>query len=213
MPQTLSSPLPPPPTGYQPAERFRYPKLALQIAAIAMLLFATPLLLLLTGFLQGWSGGIAFVAGIGDFALVVLTVAITVVVHECIHGLVYQLFGYRVTYGASWQLMAAYAGAFGQWQQRNHNIAVALAPLLALNLLLLPLLASPSHTLMLVGFTAILFNTGGAVGDIYLTWRLLRLPRATLLYDVNPQTMLLFLPDENKEQRTENKGPGAEDRG
>jgi hypothetical protein len=203
MPHTLSSPLPPPPAGYRPAERFRYPKVALQVAAIAVLLLATPLLLILTGFLQGRAGGITFVASVGDFALVVLTVVVTVVVHELVHGLAYQLFGYRVTYGASWQLMAAYAGAFGQWQRRNHNIIVALAPLLALNVLMLPLLASASSTLVLVGFAAILFNTGGAVGDIYLTWRLLRLPPASLLYDADPQTMLIYLPEEEK---------GSEDR-
>ncbi|MFL5800809.1 MAG: DUF3267 domain-containing protein [Roseiflexaceae bacterium] len=208
MPQT-AAPLPPPPPGYQPAERFQYPKLALQVVAIVVLLITTPLLLILIGFLQGWSGGIAFVAGLRDFGLVVLTVLIIVVVHELIHGLAYQLFGYRVTYGASLQLMAAYAGAFGQWQRRDHNIVVALAPLLVLTTLL-PLLASASPTLVLVGFTALLFNTGGAVGDLYLAWRLLRLPRATLLYDVDPQTMLIFLPAENKEQRTENKGSAAD---
>jgi Putative zincin peptidase len=209
MPQ-IAAPLPPPPTGYRPATHFRYPKLVLQVAAVVVLLITTPLLLMLTGFLQGGAGGIAFVANPRDLGLAVLTVCITVVVHELIHGLAYQLFGYHVTYGASLQLMAAYAGAFGQWQRRDHNIVVALAPLLVLTALLLPLLASSSPTLVLVGFTALLFNTGGAVGDLYLAGRLLRLPRAALLYDVDPQTMLIFLPAENKEQRTENKGPAAD---
>jgi Putative zincin peptidase len=195
MHQTTSSPLPSPPPGYLPAAHFRYPKLALQVAAIVVLLVTTPLLLILTGFLHGWSGGLTFVADLSDLGLVVLTILITVVVHELIHGLVYQLFGYRVTYGASLQLMAAYAGAFGQWQRRDHNIVVGLAPLLVLSVLLIPLLASSSPALVLVGFTALLFNTSGAVGDLYLAWRLLRLPRATLLYDVDPQTMLIFLPD------------------
>jgi hypothetical protein len=48
MPHTSSSPLPPPPAGYRPAERFHYPKLALQVAAIVVLLLAAPLLLILT---------------------------------------------------------------------------------------------------------------------------------------------------------------------
>src|SRR5215213_1179161 len=100
MPHTSSSPLPPPPAGYRPAERFHYPKLALQVAAIAVLLLAAPLLLILTGFLQNWlASRIAFASGPRDFILVVLVVAVTVVVHELVHGLAYQLFGYRVTYG------------------------------------------------------------------------------------------------------------------
>lgn len=185
--------LPAPPAGYRPAIRFEYPKLALQLAAVAVLIAFTPLLLWLARLLQG-GANIGFVSGPGDLALVVITIVVTVLVHELIHGLVYQLLGYRVSYGVSLKLIAAYAGAFAQWQRRDHNIVVALAPLLVLNLALLPLLASSSPTLLLIGFTALLFNTGGAVGDVYLAGRLLRLPRATLLYDADTQTMLLYLP-------------------
>lgn len=187
---------PEPPPGYQPALKFEYPKLKLQLLAVALIIVITPLLVLLTWFLQGRPGRFPLLiqGGLGDLTIVLLTIVATVFVHELIHGLAYQLLGYKVSYGVSLQLMAAYAGAFGQWQQRHHNILVALAPLLLLTLFLVPLLSSSQPGLVLIAFTALLFNTGGAVGDLYLVWRLLRWPAASLLYDVNTSTMLVFLP-------------------
>ena len=187
---------PDPPPGYQPALRFEYPKLQLQLAAVALIIIITPLLVVLTWLLQGRPGQfpLPIQPTFGDLMVVLATIMVTVLVHELIHGLVYQLLGYKVSYGVSLQLMAAYAGAFGQWQQRRHNILVALAPLVLLTLLLIPLLSVSQPTLVFIAFTALLFNIGGAVGDLYLVWRLLRWPATSLLYDVNTSTMLVFLP-------------------
>jgi hypothetical protein len=187
---------PEPLPGYQPALRFEYPKLQLQLVAIALIIVIAPLLVVLTWLLQGKPGQfpLPIQPTLGDLMTVLGTIIVIVLVHELIHGLVYQWLGYKVSYGVSLHLMAAYAGAFGQWQQRRHNILVALAPLLLLTLLLIPLLSASQPKLVLFAFTALLFNTGGAVGDLYLVWRLLRWPAASLLYDVNTSTMLVFLP-------------------
>jgi hypothetical protein len=193
---TSKNSYPEPLPGYQPALKFEYPKLKLQLLAMVLIIVITPCLVVLTWLLQGKPGQfpLPIQPTFGDLMAVLATIIITVLVHELIHGLVYQLLGYKVTYGVSLQLMAAYAGAFGQWQQRHDNILVALAPLLLLTLLLIPLLGSSQPSLVLIAFTALLFNTGGAVGDLYLVWRLLRWPAASLLYDVNTSTMLVFLP-------------------
>jgi hypothetical protein len=187
---------PEPPPGYQPALKFEYPKLNLQLLAGGLIIVITPCLVVLTWLLQGRPGQfpLPIQPTFGDLMIVLATIIITILVHELIHGLVYQLLGYKVSYGVSLQLMAAYAGAFGQWQQRRHNILVALAPLVLLPLLLIPLLSVSQPTLVLIAFTALLFNTGGAVGDLYLVWRLLHWPATSLLYDVNTSTMLVFLP-------------------
>lgn len=187
---------PTPLPGYQPAIRFEYPRLRLQLLAIGLIIGVTPVLLLITWLLQGRPGALplAVSSGLWDLSLVLVTIIVTVIVHEGIHGLVYQLFGYKVSYGASLHLFAAYAGAFGQWQRRNHNIFVALAPLVLLTLFLIPGLSFAQPVVVLITFTALLFNIGGAVGDIYLAWYLWRLPRTTLLYDVDVSTMLIFLP-------------------
>jgi hypothetical protein len=71
---------------------------------------------------------------------------------------------------------------------------VALAPLIALTAILVPMLAVSSRIVVLVGMSALLMNTAGAVGDVYLVWRLKRLPRPTSLYDVDEKTMLVYVP-------------------
>jgi hypothetical protein len=186
--------IPKPPDGYRPAVQFEYPKMQLQVAAIVVLVFTAPLWLVLAWVLQRQQTANLFVGTAADLVLILVTVLVTTAVHELVHGGAYRLLGYRVTFGISGHLFAVYAAAFGQWQTRNHNLVVALAPLVVLTLALVPLLAIQSHAAALVGLTALLMNTGGAVGDFYLAWRLLGLPRSALLYDVDPKTMLVFEP-------------------
>lgn len=196
----MSNPtLPQPPPGYHSPEPFAYPKMKLQVAALLILLPTAGGLLYLIWLLQGDQINLIFRIEPADLLLVILTLIITITVHEWLHGVAYQLLGYRVTYGVSWHLLAAYAGAFGQWQQRNHNLITALTPLVSLTVLLTPLLAIPVPRLTLLIFVALLFNTSGAVGDLYLAGRLWRLPRRALLYDVDIRTMLIYRPvDEGK---------------
>lgn len=190
----MEAAMPTPPPGYAAPVRLVYPKVALQVMAISLLLLTTPVLLAVAWLLQGRPSGVPVVTTPSDLGVVLLTVILTVLGHEWIHGVAYQLLGYRVTYGASLKLLAAYAAAFGQWQRRRDNLIVALAPLVVITLLLMPLLGVSNRILVVVAFTALLFNFSGAVGDLYLTWRLLRMPRGTLLYDVDPSLMLIATP-------------------
>jgi hypothetical protein len=183
-----------PPRGYQPAIRFEYPKVKLQIAAFAVLIGIAPLLLFLVAALQRQPLDEPFggTNRLVKLLLAVITVLLTIVVHELIHGVALRLLGYRVTFGISLHLFAAYAAAFGQWQTRNHNILVALAPLLSLTIVCVPLLALPNSAIVWLALIVLMMNTSGAVGDLYLVWQLLRLPRETLLYDVDVKTMLIY---------------------
>ncbi len=183
--------IPAPPEGYAPAERFQYPMGKLQLASVLILVVTGAGLMF---FLAWWHGEMTFSLGLGELLVIVLTVVVVIGVHELVHGAVYHWLGYKVSYGIAWKLGAAYAAVFGQFQQRGHNFATAVAPLLVLNTLFLPLLLVPSELLNLIGFTAILFNTSGAVGDLYLMWRLWRLPPATLMYDVTVDMMLIYQP-------------------
>ena len=129
-----------------------------------------------------------------DVVIVIATILITLILHELVHGLTYRLLGYEVRYGVSLRHLAAYAGVFKQWQKRDHNLIAALAPLVILTVLFFPLLGASSSRVVLIAFTLILINTAGASGDMYLTLRLLRMPRASLGYDVDVSTMLIYKP-------------------
>ena len=84
--------------------------------------------------------------------------------------------------------------AFGQFQTRRDNVRCALAPLVVFTVVLTPLLAGPLPVALLAFFVLVV-NTSGAVGDLYLTWRLLRMPPETLLYDVDARHSYIFYPE------------------
>lgn len=186
---------PPPPPGYQPPYRFIYPAGKLTLLSVGIAFVGTPALMLLTWWAQGSPDPLSVTLDGGDMLVVVLTIVLTVVVHELIHGAVMGGSGYRVSYGIFWQLGGFYTAAFKQFVTRDHTITIALAPLLVITPLGIVLLLLPVGLAVIVGLTALLINTTGAIGDIYLTWRLLRLPRTTLLYDVSIERMLIYEPD------------------
>jgi len=194
--QPASQSYPPPPEGYRAAELFQYPTIKLQLLSIAILVLLAPVLFIFTLVMQRNPGGDRFLFSFQaiDVVIVIATILVTLVLHELLHGLTYRLLGYEVRYGVSLRHLAAYAGVFGQWQKRDHNITAALAPLVILTVLFFPLLGASSSRVVLIAFTLILINIAGASGDLYLTLRLLRMPRAALGYDVDVSTMLIYRP-------------------
>jgi hypothetical protein len=185
---------PTPPAGYGTPIKFVYPRRVLQVGSLVLIGLALPALFWWT---NRWNFAAAYRllnVSFLDAVVMLITVIVTIFIHEGIHGLVYARLGYKVTYGVSERLDAAFAAAFQQFQSRNHNIIVALAPLFVLTLVGLLLLTIPDLAVQRIAFTIVLFNTGGSIGDLYLTWRLLRLPPKTLLYDANKDEMYILLP-------------------
>jgi len=188
-----STDAPPTPTGYRVPYSFGYPKLGMNIGAVASVLILFPLLGALTWLLQGkspLSGSI----GLSRLLFYLGIAAVTIVVHELIHGLAYRILGYRVSYGIYWKL-GFYTAALRQFQQRDHIIASALAPLVLLSVVMLPMLAIRNNLVVEVAFIVLLVNTSGAFGDLYLTWRLSRIPRRTLAYDTDSSHSYVYEPE------------------
>lgn len=79
----------------------------------------------------------------------------------------------------------AYAAVYDEPIERRHVFRIALAPVVIITVAMLPLLAFPNRYVVLVAFSALLTNTTGSVGDLYLMWRLKDLPQWTLLSDIN----------------------------
>lgn len=127
---------------------------------------------------------------------VIVSALLTLVAHELLHAAAYRMYGYQVTHGVSLRPFAAYVVALNQWHRRNRSIVTALTPVVALTVVLVPLLALCNRVGLLVGYTALAMNASAAVGDLYLAWRLMRMPRSTLFYPVDMDTMLVYVAEE-----------------
>lgn len=103
--------------------------------------------------------------------------------HEWIHGLAIQWAGYKPRYGAKPTKFVLYAttdeGLFG----RRAFIVFALAPLVVITgLCLLLMLFLPEPLLWLAGVCMVI-NIGGAVGDVWSVWVVLRYAPDALIRD------------------------------
>jgi hypothetical protein len=195
------------PDGYRRADDFRYSLLLLFGMAVVVI----PVSIALFGSVLWYAQGPEALATVFQFEETPTSVSFTIesstvgvailgaifgvtVLHELVHGAVYGLRGYDVSYGIAPNVGAVYAAAFHQFQRRDDNLLVGIAPLVVLDLLLLPVLFVPVPLVAFGAFVALLINTVGAVGDIYLIARLLRMPAGTLLYDSNIRQSFVFVP-------------------
>ncbi|WP_435155643.1 DUF3267 domain-containing protein [Haladaptatus sp. DFWS20] len=187
------------PAGYSRPTRFDYSSLLLAVLSTIMLVISAVEFGAILWYFQGKpeeiSVGITITSG-SDFLALFAGIGVfigTLLVHEAIHGLVSRLLGYRVSYGFEPRIPALYTAAFGQFVTRRDNMLVGVAPLVVITLVGIPLLAGPMPV-ALAAYFALLVNTSGAVGDLYLLWRLWRLPPETMLYDTDIRHSYVFEP-------------------
>lgn len=103
--------------------------------------------------------------------LVVAVMVVAIVLHELVHGLFFQVFsGHRPEYGIG----TGYAfAAMPDWYfPKKQYLVIGLSPLVLLTVLgLLLCLAVPTNWLapLVIGM---IINAGGAIGDMYICWRI-----------------------------------------
>lgn len=172
--------LPQIPAGYRLLARVRFPWPALwALGAIALF----PLFWLfnrVSQFLTGQPPGPPFPLTLTGGLLALLVAGpLTMTLHELTHGLAFRALGYRPRYGL--RSLYLYVTVLNEPLPRDHVLAIVLAPVLLLTLLGLPLLSLPALRGYVLLFLVV--NVAGSVGDLWLAWRLSRLPRHVLFVD------------------------------
>jgi hypothetical protein len=127
----------------------------------------------LTAHTPGWILGIA--------AFILLTV-LYILVHEAFHGIFFWLFT-RSRPKFAFHGAYAYAAAPGWFVRRNPYLLTALAPLAFMSLIGLLIIAFAPPAWIFPTWIVIMFNAGGATGDIWVAIRLLRRPARTYICD------------------------------
>jgi hypothetical protein len=135
----------------------------------------------------------------------------TIVVHELVHGITFAAFGGSPRYGfkIKYLLPLAYATSPGDRFKRNKYILIALAPLVVIDVVCLILLAIFPQAYWLAW--VIVFNTAGAIGDIWMVAQLLRCPQSIKIED-RAEGMAIYAPSSVSLQklpfrRTEQRRP------
>ena len=125
--------------------------------------------------------GVGILVGIGNsflaldfeprltlFGTLIAAIVVVLILHEGLHGAVGILFNYRPIFGLEPPLVYT---TFHERIRRTHFIAIALAPLLVLDVVFIGLYAAGVFRLFMDLCFAV--NTIGAVGDMWIVMKLL----------------------------------------
>lgn len=132
--------------------------------------------------------------GPGAIAFVLVSIPITLVFHELVHGVVMQIFGAKPRYGVLWKQMMVYATSPGYAYRRNNYVVIALAPFVVISALAVlgMWLLQGTFWVVLFGICGII-NASGAVGDLWITILTLRYPAIAYIVDER-DGIRVFLP-------------------
>jgi hypothetical protein len=111
-------------------------------------------------------------------ALVTVAIVIVVVVHEGLHGGVGMLLGHRPVFGLEPPLVYT---TYKEKIPRDHLIAIALAPLILIDIACITLYLL--GTLRLFAVLCFAVNTIGALGDVWIVLKISRHTRDSLIQD------------------------------
>ena len=115
------------------------------------------------------------------FAVQIVGMALYLVLHELVHGVfMWYYTKEKPRYGFTG--LYAYAGSDAYFC-RSHYIIIALAPVVVWGAVLAVLTPLANPQWFWVVYLIQVFNISGAAGDLYVTARLLRMPRDILITD------------------------------
>jgi hypothetical protein len=125
-------------------------------------------------------------AGVDVWSPLVLLIlfVLMIVIHELCHGIAFMVFGARPRYGANLKMGVAYAAAPDNYLTRSAYIVVALAPLVAISIGAVILMALTTGGLRFLIAVFAVINAGSAIGDLWFFTVILRHPPTLLVRDV-----------------------------
>lgn len=132
-----------------------------------------------------------FLVVFGSFVALPLA---TFIVHELVHGFTFAAYGGSPRYGVGIKYFLPYFYATSPRKRfsRNAFFTIALAPLIVINLLCLTLLAIfPQATWLGL---VVVFNTSGAIGDLWMAAILLRYPTEVMVED-REEGIAIYAPE------------------
>ncbi|MBE6945203.1 MAG: DUF3267 domain-containing protein [Ruminococcaceae bacterium] len=180
------------PQGYKAIYQINIKKdkklaLLLNLVALAILTVMLLVALPLVPMSSFWQGGLA--KGYGRMAVLLLGLVAYIFLHEAVHGVfMRRCCTAKVRYGFTG--LFAYAGSDGYYCRKDY-IVIALAPVVIWGIVLAVLNAAVPREWFYVVYLIQANNIGGAAGDMYMTWKMGKMPADILVQDTG-LTMTVF---------------------
>lgn len=172
--------------GVLDLSRNRSALIGLTIGAMAAFFLFGWLALTLLATLRPDLGSVSFQVGAGNLLPFLLgfiaLIALTVVVHEAIHGLFFWLF-IRERPHFAFKGLYAYAAAPDWYLPRRQHLIVTVAPLVVITVIGLLGMWVASAAVVIPLVLVVVLNAAGAVGDLVAAAWLLAQPATTLVRD------------------------------
>lgn len=116
------------------------------------------------------------------FGVLLLSNFLYIVLHELTHAAVMRIYGAKkVRFGFTG--LYAFAGSEADYFGKGPYLQIALAPLVLFGILLIPVCAFVPQEWFWVAYSVELANVSGAVGDLYVSAKFLRMPKDILVRD------------------------------
>lgn len=131
-----------------------------------------------------------------SLGLILLLFVGVIVLHEAIHAVIINRYGGDVSFGvglAGFVLPYAYVTTTHQFE-RNQFMMVALAPLIIITLIGVPLMIALDAAVLVIPLAA---NAGGAIGDLWMAGILLRYPSHVVVEDAVTGMNIYGRPDDD----------------
>jgi len=129
-----------------------------------------------------------------ELVVLLVAIAITIALHELMHGITARFYGARPEYGFLWKGLMFYATTPGYAFTRNQYLVVLFMPLVGLSLVamlgIIGLAGSPLAVLLTL---CAIFNATGAIGDLWSLLMVTRYPAQAYIVDER-DGLRVFLP-------------------
>lgn len=115
------------------------------------------------------------------FAILLVGMVVYMVLHELVHGVAMKFFGTKkVKYGFTG--LYAFAGSDDYYDKTSY-IIIALAPIIVLGVIIAIINAFVPLSYFWVVYLIQIINISGAAGDLFVTFRFLKMPKDILIKD------------------------------
>lgn len=125
--------------------------------------------------------------------IMILGMVLYIILHELTHGIAYKIFTkQKLTYGIT--IFVAFCGVPHIYVSKKVALIAVLAPFVVFSTLLIPILIiMPANLIYLALVMIFSIHFSGCVGDLYVTYVLLKLKDDVLMNDTGPKQTFYIL--------------------